>query len=288
MSHLICPLCGKNAPLSTFDPENQPLAIRTVSFRGLGRGKGFAVREEVSIMGDDKYTPIIAKRIENLYEFFIEHGQINVPIITPNAELSSKSIEELKRQIRNRNFKIHSLNNSLDEIKEEFEINKQVDYIIRESLDLVNGPSQLTADEDGWYLALSPSPSELECYLFLIMPELPSKLKEQLLQHVKRDGNPLFYDIMLKRFPRRQSIPERLSDIDNETAFENVDEFGRKCVRIFKPVYSPEYAGKSISFEELKRLVESVKENVRDPKFNPVKEMIELLYPPRLKLPLNI
>lgn len=67
------------------------------------------------------------------------------------------------------------------------------------------------------------------------MTELPSNLKEQLLQHVIHDGHPSFYYMMLKNFPRRQSTPERLLDLGNETAFETVDEFGRKCVRIFKP-----------------------------------------------------
>lgn len=86
-------------------------------------------------MGDDEYTPIIAERIEKLFKFFVEKGQIVVPIITTNVELYSRSIEELERQISKKDSKIRSLNNSLDEIKEEVEINKQVDYIIRESME---------------------------------------------------------------------------------------------------------------------------------------------------------
>jgi hypothetical protein len=287
MSHLVCPLCGKNAPLSTLDPENQPLDLRTVSFRGLGRGKGFAVSEEVSIMGDDEYTPIIAKRIQELFKLFVEKGEIDIPIITSNDELYSKQIKDLERQTSEKNYKIHSLSNELDEVKDEYEIDKQVDYIIRAGLDLLNARSHLNADEDGWYLALSPHLSELECYLFLIMLDLPSKLKGRLLLHVKRDGNPLFYDMMLKKFPMRQNIAERLLDIGNETAFETVDEFGKQCVRILKPVYSPEFAGKSISFEELKRIVKNVKKSIRDPEFNPSKEVFETLYPLRLKIPLG-
>jgi len=287
MSHLICPLCGKNAPLSTLDPEKQPLDIRIVSFRGLGRGKGFAVSEEVSIMGDDEYTPPIAKRIDKLFKFLVEKGVINVPIITPNDELYSIQINDLKRQISEKNHKIHNLSNELDKVKEEFEIDKQVSYIIRESLDLENARSQIIADKEGWYIDLSPNPSELELYLFLIMTELPSNLKEQLLRYVKRDRHPSFYDTMLKSFPRRQSIPERISDFDNETAFEAVDEFGRQCVRILKPVYYPEYAGKSISIEELKRIVTKVKDRIRDPEYNITKEVFDLLYPLRLKLPLT-
>ena len=284
MSHLVCPLCGKNAPLSTLDPESQPLDLRTVSFRGLGRGKGFAVNEKVSIMGDEEYTPIIAERIEKLFKFFVDKGEIYVPIITPNVELYAKQIEEHKRQISERDFKIHSLSKSLDEITEESEIGKRVDYIIRESLELENARSHLTADEDGWYMALSPKPSEIEYYLFLIMPELPGKLKERLLLHVRRDGNPIFYDFMLKHFPRRQSIMERLFEIDNKDTFEVLDRFGRQCVHIFKPIYYPEFASNSISFEDLKRLVKSAKEHIRDPEYI-IKDFLELKFPQRLKLP---
>jgi hypothetical protein len=287
MSHLACPLCGKNAPLSTLDPESLPLDLKTVSFKGLGRGKGFAIDKEVSIMDDDEYTPIIAERIEKLYHFFVEKGQIVVPMITPNDELYLKQINDLKNQISVKNYEISTLNISLGELKTEVEIDKQIDYIIRESLDLANARSLVTADEDGWYLTLSPNPSELEYYLFLIMPELPSKLKERLLQHVQRVGNPLFYDMMLKNFPRRQSIAEKLLDVSNENTCAAIDEFGRQCVRIFRPVYYPEFAEKSISFEGLKRLVGKVKEQIRDPKRNLLKELVELLYPLRLKIPLG-
>jgi hypothetical protein len=106
----------------------------------------------------------------------------------------------------------------------------------------------------------------------------------QLLQRIKRVGNPVFYDVMLKYFPRRQNIAERLLDVDNENAFEAMDEFGRKCVHIFKPIYYPEYVGKSISIDDLKRLVKSVKEHIRDPKYI-IKDFLELRFPPRLKLP---
>ena len=92
MSHLVCPLCGKNAPLSTLDPENLPFDLKTVSFRGLGRGRGFAKSEEISIMDDDEYAPVIAKRIEKLYHFFVEQGLIVAPMIIHDDKLYLKPI----------------------------------------------------------------------------------------------------------------------------------------------------------------------------------------------------
>jgi hypothetical protein len=80
---------------------------------------------------------------------------------------------------------------------------------------------------------------------------------------------------------------ERMMDVGSENTIKVIDEFGRQCVRIFKPIYYPEYAGKSINFEDLKRLVKSVKKHIRDPKYI-IKDFLELKFPPRLKLPYRI
>src|SRR5665647_1551332 len=99
MSHIICPLCGKNAPLSTFDPGSLPLDLMTISFMGLGRGRGFAVKEKVSIMGDETYTPIVAARIRELFNLFVEKEEINLPIAINNDASILMQINELKKQV---------------------------------------------------------------------------------------------------------------------------------------------------------------------------------------------
>ena len=76
-------------------------------------------------------------------------------------------------------------------------------------------------------------------------------------------------------------------DIDNDNAVEIVDEFGRQCVRILTPRYHPEYAGKTISHEELTRFVKIVKKDIRDPEFNVMKDVYDILFPLRRKLPIN-
>jgi hypothetical protein len=287
MSHLVCPLCGKNAPLSTLNPENLPFDLKLVSFKGLGREMGFAKSEEVSIMGDEEFTPIIADRIDLLYKFFVERRAIKVPLIGFNDELIIKQIEALKRQLLTKDLEINSLSNNLKEITENDELDRQVDYIIRESLDLANAHSQLVADDSGWHLNLPNDSPELGCYLFLIMTEISSQLKERLLRHVIREGNPTFYDSMLKHFPKRQSIAEQIMDIDNESAIETIDEFGKQYVRILKPRYYPEYAGKSISSEELTRLIKRIKGYIRDPEFDVLKNVYDIVYPLRRKLPIR-
>jgi hypothetical protein len=57
MSHLVCPLCGKYSALSTWDPEAFNLDVNVVSFKGLGRGNGFAKLDPYSVLGDDEVTP---------------------------------------------------------------------------------------------------------------------------------------------------------------------------------------------------------------------------------------
>ena len=74
MSHLACPLCGLNAPLSTLDPSKLDLDLTLKEFKGLGRGKGFKSLPPISVLGDDKYTPMIFNRIADLCTMFYTAG----------------------------------------------------------------------------------------------------------------------------------------------------------------------------------------------------------------------
>jgi len=64
MSHLICPLCGLSIPLGTFwngiDEEIDDVEV--VSFRGLGRGRGFEKTEAISVLDDEGVCDAIARR----------------------------------------------------------------------------------------------------------------------------------------------------------------------------------------------------------------------------------
>lgn len=74
MTHILCPLCGKQTFINNFKPEYLDLDIYEVEVRGLGRGKGFETSERYSILGDEEVTPKIVTRVEVLYHFFIERG----------------------------------------------------------------------------------------------------------------------------------------------------------------------------------------------------------------------
>jgi uncharacterized FlaG/YvyC family protein len=103
MSHLVCPLCGKNAPLSKFDPEYLDLDISLVSFRGLGRGRGFEVADRVSVLGDDDITPKVLNRVVEICKMFISEGIIDPVSLSNNLGLtgaitSASGINQYKQE----------------------------------------------------------------------------------------------------------------------------------------------------------------------------------------------
>ena len=62
MSQLACPLCGRFVSLKGFDPSKFELDIYAVNRVGLGRGRGWAVSEIFSVLGDSAITAPIAER----------------------------------------------------------------------------------------------------------------------------------------------------------------------------------------------------------------------------------
>ena len=64
MSHIVCPLCGLSVPLSKFWQTigNTIEDIETVSFTGLGRGRGFEKSEAYSVLDDKEICDAVAVR----------------------------------------------------------------------------------------------------------------------------------------------------------------------------------------------------------------------------------
>ena len=88
MSHLICPLCGLNVPLSKFDPESVDLDIALVSFSGLGRGRGFKTNERLSIVGDKDITPRVAVKIVELCNYLLTNDVIDMASLSEELGIS--------------------------------------------------------------------------------------------------------------------------------------------------------------------------------------------------------
>ncbi|MCJ7636748.1 MAG: hypothetical protein MUO21_04595 [Nitrososphaeraceae archaeon] len=247
MSHLVCPLCGKYAPLSTLNPDQLDLDIKVVSFRGLGRGRGFAKGEAYSILGDDEITPIIADKIEKLYYMLIDHKILLKTVNDFTINLMNDN-NKLRKQLANKDSKIYSLdkeNREKDKEIEENELRRHTDYIIFESLSL-DESAKLKFVEDNYYMVITPITAALYLYLFLLMQELPNRLKRKILQHVDVGNYPIILQI-LNRAETRWTVAEEL--------------FGEKIIP-YNPSGVVPY---TLSFDELKKIVNRVKEKLSNP-----------------------
>lgn len=90
MSHLRCPLCGKNAPLQNWSPETYDMDIMVASFMGKGRAMGFEKTEEYSVLGDSEITPRIVERIINLLNLCLQEGIITKDYLIEKLKLEKK------------------------------------------------------------------------------------------------------------------------------------------------------------------------------------------------------
>lgn len=70
LSHIVCPLCGLSVPWSKFwRTINDPIEdIEAVSFRGLGRGLGWAKNDPISILDNERAMKYIVSRCRRLIE----------------------------------------------------------------------------------------------------------------------------------------------------------------------------------------------------------------------------
>ena len=70
MSHVVCPMCGLSVPLSKFweTVYDEIDDIEAVSFRGLGRGRGFEKTEAYSVLDDTELCEAVASRCHSILE----------------------------------------------------------------------------------------------------------------------------------------------------------------------------------------------------------------------------
>ena len=88
MTQLVCPLCGRFVALSIFDPSRFEPDIFAVNVKGLGRGRGFAVSETFSVLGDQEITGLIAERCRKIL------GLIEGKVVP-----TSKEVSALKKEV---------------------------------------------------------------------------------------------------------------------------------------------------------------------------------------------
>jgi hypothetical protein len=233
MSHVRCPLCGKDSFISNFNPNELDLDIYVRSFVGLGYRGGFAPTQDESVLGDDEFTPKIKNRCIDLLNLFVEQGIISrrelalylrmgVPVhgsdeIVPyedftrmrsqTIEAKDKRISMLESQVRAARGGVsmlayEDLKTRYDKLVYKHNVKRKIEKILtylHENLD-----SQIILGEDDWKLELYESIPEVFIYLYKKLYELNRREREMLKNRITTDCDEFM--IIFQMFKNKQTI----------------------------------------------------------------------------------
>ena len=96
--YLKCPLCGKLAHMSCFNPEDYSDDIECVEMRGLGRGRGFEVTSRFSALGDEELMDMISSRCHVILRIVGEEVTEKSAATALEKELGEWRKEALRRR----------------------------------------------------------------------------------------------------------------------------------------------------------------------------------------------
>ena len=97
--NVACPMCGRHVPENVFDPKSMDADIYAVHVSGLGRGKGFAVSEPFSVLGDPTITAPIADRCRSILKVIEGNKPATAgELLAIKAELESSDRRVLREQ----------------------------------------------------------------------------------------------------------------------------------------------------------------------------------------------
>jgi hypothetical protein len=198
MSHVRCPLCGKDSAVSTFSPEDLDRDIYVRQTSGLGYPGGFTYGPDESVLGDDVYTPKVMDRCIDLLKLFMENDivtarelavklRMGVPIqgtdeVVPYEyvlKLNNQQIKALKDQVSSLKYQLSTtrsgvslhvfeeLKTSYNKIVYDLEIKRKIEKILKYLHNMLE--SKIVLEEDDWIL-------EVYEYDPVIFPYLCKKL----------------------------------------------------------------------------------------------------------------
>ena len=211
MSHVRCPLCGKDSFISNFNPDELDLDIYVRSFVGLGYRGGFAPTPDESVLGDDEFTPKIKNRCIDLLNLFVERGIISrrelalllrmgVPVQGSDEtvpyedfirmrsqiiEAKDNQISMLESQVRARARSYEDLKTRYDKLVNNHNVKRKIEKILKylhENLD-----SKIILGDDDWKLELSEYIPEVFIYLCKKLYELTGREREMLQNRITTD-----------------------------------------------------------------------------------------------------
>jgi hypothetical protein len=196
MSHIRCPLCGKDSAISTFNPEDldRDIYIRQVS--GLGYGGGFDFGPDESVLGDEIFTPKVMDRCIDLLILCMECGIITSRELAVKLrmgeplhgtdkfvpyedimhalfqQITAHKNQDTSQKIQlsttsNVNMQFEALKTNYNKLVYDLEVKRKIDGILiylHNKLD-----SKIVYEEDDWVL-------EVDKYDPVIFPDLCKKL----------------------------------------------------------------------------------------------------------------
>ncbi len=166
MSHVNCPLCGRNQALSKFNPESLDDDIYVVSFRGLGRGRGFEKTGETSTMAPgDPVTDQVKDRCLAIIDFLLKSGCANTEEVYETLNIQNP--QELKEDLDEYETVVKDLLESARKLFDEYTFETDVDEdpmgALREVLGVLDSEYEsLEAKEEKVYAVIRELVDDVE------------------------------------------------------------------------------------------------------------------------------
>jgi hypothetical protein len=214
MSHFACPLCGKNAPISTYRPEELDLDLQVVQYGSRGRG-GIYVACKNSILGeDDELNSLVASRSLKIVEMFIDASVLTkdevrrqLGLDQPNNSMIVQLMGERDKYMR---WAI-SAEDELDEMRKKEEQDKNIRRLLHELAELCKCEAKFNDDHEPtvWVEEIEPDYTKLIEWFTSLRIEDQTKL----LSKVKTESSMIEAILnALARFPKRKKTQEELME----------------------------------------------------------------------------
>jgi hypothetical protein len=128
MSLFVCPLCGKSNSTRRYDPRSLELDVKARNLKGRGRGKGFIVVNEWSILeGDPKWLKGMGQRLLDVVALFQEHDVVSTDEI--RARFGLEENEEEQQEEAQEEEESYTVNDSGSEEEMEKQVGAIADAI---------------------------------------------------------------------------------------------------------------------------------------------------------------
>jgi hypothetical protein len=251
--------------------------LKVVSFRGLGRGKGFAKDEEYSILDDGDISLIVARRTLQLCHMFLEADVLKMEEVMKILNIRTQQRvmmipgNVVYSDSHDKDLEIDSLKKKITEMEEESDLESQVELLLRVGAE-IGGGECLGLDANGLFLKIRPTSQDLNLFLFEMVKRIPFKLRRRLLLRVKPDEL-LYLAEVLKNIPRNRTLAEKLIGEPSHDYPMSMKEFNDTVLWVKKLLRDPVKKSKHLDklLVEIQKLMDKYEAEINK-KGNPKKK----------------